>query len=42
MTSNDLANSNKRNKSISKGGSAQENIEINDENLDEIFHNNNL
>ena len=54
MTSNDLAEpdtitesivkrlSNKRNKRNIKGGSIHESIEINDEFLDDIIHNNNL
>ena len=47
MTSNDLAipetntKSIKKNKKIFKAGSVQEIIEINDEYLDEIHHNNN-
>ena len=47
-TSNDLAKletntkSNKKNKNILKGGSVQENIEYNDENLGEILHKNDL
>ena len=45
MTSNDLKStqtkSNKKNKNISKAGSLQENIEINEHYLDEILRNNN-
>ena len=47
MTSNDLAKPetntkfNQRNKNVLKGGSMHENVEITDEYLEEILHNNN-
>ena len=45
MTSNDLkatqTKSNKKNKNVLKTGSVQQNIEIKEHYLDEIFHNNN-
>ena len=45
MTSKDLVKPNiksNRNKNILKAGSVQENIEINDQYLDEVLHNNNM